>query len=44
MEGLGLARRDDLDFDSIRIFTVHRVVARASGIRVAVFVQDGKAS
>ena len=39
-EGLGLARRDNFDFDSVRIFAVQRVVVRTTCKRVLGFIES----
>ena len=42
-EGLGLTGCHHFDFDSVRVFTVESVVARATGVRVLVVVESGVA-
>ena len=41
--GLGLTGCHHFDFDSVRVFTVESVVARATGVRVLVVVESGVA-
>ena len=43
-EGLGLTRRSNFDFDSVRVFTVDRIVARPSGVRVRRLIESGVAT
>ena len=39
-EGLGPTRRNDLDLDSVRVFTVQSIVVRPSGIRILRLVES----